>query len=106
MRLKIAIGFAAATIAIGGSMLSASAAVRESDRIGGISELTPHERQVVKDIDRERIGMTPRQREYHRGVIRDRLAELTPRERAHLRETFRRRLAGLTPLERGPSRGR
>jgi hypothetical protein len=107
MMRNIAIGLAVATVAIGGSMLSASAAGRESGWFGGIIGLTPHEREVLKEINRERVGeFTPHEREHYRGVIRDRLAELTPRERMHLKETFRQRLAELTPLERRRLKGR
>jgi hypothetical protein len=107
MMRNIAIGLAVATVAIGGSMLSASAAGREFDWFGGISGLTSHEHQVLKEIDRERVGeFTPHERERYRSAIRDRLAELTPHEQAHLRETFRQRLADLTPLERKRLKGR
>jgi hypothetical protein len=124
MMRNIAIGLAAATIAIGGSTLSASAlhgqkngvkdsmsyekehergriAGYESDRFDGISRLTPRERARIAGIIRERVAeLTPRERQHLLGGIRERLAELTPHERAHLKGVIRERLAELSPMER------
>lgn len=122
MMRSIAIGLAAATIALGGSTLSASALHGQKN---GMSEgsmsgsakthhyrsgtygyyegerLTPRERARARKIMREGFAeLTPREREHVRGAIRERLAGLTPRERAHLRRVVRHRLAELTPRER------
>jgi hypothetical protein len=127
MMRNIAIGLAAATIAIGGSTLSASAlhgqksgidkgsmsyeeerergriAGYEPDRFDGISRLTPREREHVRRIVREGVAeLTPRERAHLRGVIRERLAGL---ERERLRGDVRERLAELTPRERAHLRG-
>jgi hypothetical protein len=130
MMRNIAIGLAAATIAIGGSALSASAHYGqksgiskgaygfyegergrgritgyESNRLDGVS-LTPREREHVRRTMREGLAeLSPREREYLRGAIRERLAGLTPREREHLKGVVRERMAELTPRERAHLRG-
>jgi hypothetical protein len=128
MMRNIAIGLAAATIAIGGSTLGASALHGQKSSIskGGVSGtlkmprtygfygeererggLTPGEREHVRRIMREGFAeLTPREREHLRGAIRERLAGLTPREREHLRGVVRERFTELTPRERTYLRGR
>jgi hypothetical protein len=73
MMRSIAIGLAAATIAIGGSTLNASAHYGQESGIskGSMSRLTP------------------REREHLRAAVRERLAGLTPREREHLGASVR-----------------
>jgi FixJ family two-component response regulator len=121
MMRSIAIGLAAATIAIGSSALSASAhhgqksnisngSVSRSVKVGNYEEargrLTPREREHVRRIMREGFAeLTPRQREHLRGAIRERLAGLSRQEREHLRGVVRQRLAQLTPRERAYLRG-
>ena len=125
MMRNIAIGLAAATIAIGGSALSASALSGQQNGISkGMSgsvksqrfgprtygfydegrgnrsgELTPFQRERLRGIARELADLTPLQRERLRGIMRDRFAELTPIQRERLRG-IARQLADLTPLQR------
>ena len=84
MMRNIAIGLAAATIAIGGSTLSASALYGQESGIskGSMSQLTP--------LQRERL----------RGMVRERFAELTPLQRERIIRFVRARYEQLTPLER------
>lgn len=127
MMRSIAIGLAAAAIAMGGSTLSASALQGQKSGIsrGSMSRsvkpyrfgsrtygfyqeerLTPREREHARMVMRQGFAqLTPREREHLRGAIRERLAGLTPRERAHLRGVVRARLAELTPAERAYIRG-
>jgi hypothetical protein len=122
MMRNIAIGLAAATIVMGGSTLSALALHGQKSDIskGAVSRaikapnfrsrtygyeeergLTPREREHTRKIMREGYAeTTPREHEYFRGVMREHLAGLTPREGEHLARTMRERLAGLTPRER------
>jgi Spy/CpxP family protein refolding chaperone len=84
MMRYVAIGLAAATIAIGGSTLSASAVYGQESGISkGMSGSVQgkHGRAVT----RQRADLTPLQRERLKGIARERFAELTPRQRAHLR---------------------
>ncbi len=133
MMRNIAIGLAAATIAIGGSALSASAhygqqsgitkgnmsgsshsqrfaprtygfSDEERGRGDRFSEFGPSQREHVRGIARELAELTPLQRERLRGIMRERFAELTPLQREHLRG-IARRLADLTPLQRERVRG-
>jgi hypothetical protein len=133
MMRNIAIGLAAATIAIGGSALSASAhygqqsgiskgnmsGSAKSQRFGPStygfsdeergrgnrsSEFTPTERGHIGGIARELADLTPLQRERLRGIMRERFAELTPLQRERLRG-IARQLADLTPLQRERLRG-
>jgi Spy/CpxP family protein refolding chaperone len=129
MMHNIAIGLAAATIAIGGSALSASALYGQESGIGkgmsgsiqgehgrgapANSDLTPLQRERLKGIARERLAeLTPRQRadlrritgqladrERLRAITGGRYAELTWRQRARL-SRIARQLADLTPLQR------
>ena len=102
MMRNIAIGLAAATIAIGGSTLSASALSGQESGIskgsmsrsydeerggGKVTGYKPDRFDEVSRSDRDnRISrLTPLQRERLKGIARERLAELTPRQRAHLR---------------------
>jgi Spy/CpxP family protein refolding chaperone len=81
---SIAIGLAAATIAIGGTTLSVSALYgQESGITKGMSGSVQgeHGRRVA----RERADLTPLQRERLKGIARERFADLTPRQRRHLR---------------------
>ncbi len=130
MMRNIAVGLAAAAIAISGSTLSASAHYGQKSGVGsrtygyeeqrgrgGItgyelnrmergSPLTPGERERVRRIVREGFAeLTPREREHLRGAIRERIAGLTPSERAHVRRVVRERLAELTPRERAHVKG-
>jgi hypothetical protein len=124
MMRSIAIGLAAATIAIGGSTLSVSAHQGQMSNISkgsasrsvkahhigprtyGYSEeerggLTPREREHVRSVMHGVFSeLTPRQREHLRGAIRERVAGLTPREHEHLRGVLRERFSELTPRER------
>jgi hypothetical protein len=87
MMRNIAIGLAAATIAMAGSTLSASAHYGQESGIskGSMTRLAPREREHLRGIVHERLAeLTPREREHLRGIVRERLAELTPREREHL----------------------
>jgi hypothetical protein len=125
MMRNIAIGLAAATIAIGGSTLSASAlygqesGIRKGSMSGSVKSqrfgprtygfydeergrgLTPLQRERLRGTVRERFAeLTPLQRERLRGIVRERLAELTPLQRQRLRGMVRERFAELTPLQR------
>jgi hypothetical protein len=136
MMRNIAIGLAAATIAIGGSTLSASALsgqesgiskgsmsrsygsvagykpdrfdeVSRSDRGNRISRLTPLQRERLRGKVRERYAeLTPMQRERLRGMVRERFADLTPMQRERVRGFVRERLAELTPTQRERLRGK
>src|SRR5262252_1831575 len=133
MMRNIAIGLAAATIAIGCSALSASAlngqqsgiskgsmsGSANSDRFGPrtygfsdqgpgkrLSELTPGERERLREIARERLSeLTPGERARLRGNVRERISELTPLQRESLRGIVRERIAELTLLQRERLRG-
>jgi hypothetical protein len=114
MMRSIAIGLAAATIAMSGSTLSASPLHGHhksgiGPRTYGYYEqdrLTPREREHARRVMREGFAeLTPREREHLRGAIRERLAGLSPGERAHLRGIVRARIADLTPSERAYVRG-
>jgi hypothetical protein len=119
MMRNIMIGLAAATIAIGGSTLSASTLYgQESGKVAGykpdrfdeisrfdrgnrISRLTPMQRERLRGIVRERYAeLTPLQRERLRAKVRERYAQLTPMQRERLRTKVRERFADLTPLQR------
>jgi hypothetical protein len=110
MMRSIAIGLAAATIAIGSSTLSASAHQGQMSDIskGSASpSVKPHRfgPRTYGYYEEEQRHLTPREREHIRSVARKVFSELTPREREHLRGAFRQRLAGLTPGEREHLRG-
>jgi Protein of unknown function (DUF3106) len=113
MMRSIAIGLAAATIAMSGSTLSASPLHGHRSGIGPRTygfyqqeRLTPREREHARRIMREGFAeLTPREREHLRGAVRERLAGLSPSERAHLRGIVRARMADLTPSERAYVRG-
>ena len=112
MMRNIAIGLAAATIAIGGSTLSVSAlygqesgiskgSMSESVKSHRFSELTPTQRENLRGKVRERFSeLTPTQRERVREFVRERTAELTPMQRERLRGIVRERFADLTPMQR------
>jgi Protein of unknown function (DUF3106) len=125
MMRNIAIGLAAATIAIGSSTLSASAlsgqesGISKGNMSGSVKshrfgprtygfndeergrQLTPLQRERIKGIMRERFSeLTPLQRERIRGIVRERYAELTPLQRERIRGIVRERFAELTPLQR------
>jgi hypothetical protein len=101
MMRNIAIGLAAATIALGGSTLSASALYgKESGVSKGMSGSVQREHGRAREL----ADLTPLQRERLKGIAHERLAELTPRQRAHLRG-ITRQLADLTPLQRERLRG-
>jgi len=111
MMRNIAIGLAAATIAIGGSTLSASALHGQESGIskGSMSGSVKSHRfgpRTYGFYDEERgRGLTPLQRERLRGTVRERFAELTPLQRERLMGIVRERLAELTPLQRERLRG-
>ena len=106
MMRNIAIGLAAATIAIGGSTLSASALYGQESGIrkGSMSGSVKSQRfgpRTYGFYDEERgRGLTPLQRERLRGTVRERFAELTPTQRERVREFVRERIADLTPTQR------
>lgn len=123
MLRSIAIGLAAATIAMGGSTLIASSAPSgqqqsgiskgqshrgmsrsggaygyETEREGGIT------RSELNEVDRG-SNLSPRERDHVRSVVREGFAELSPREREYLRGAIRERIAELSPRERNHLRG-
>jgi Protein of unknown function (DUF3106) len=125
MMRNIAIGLAAATIAIGGSTLSASAGQESGINKGSTSgsvkshrteprtykeergrgnrfaELTPRARERLREIARERYGeLSPRQRERLKQIGHELYAELTPRQRERLSQVQRELYAELTPRQR------
>jgi Spy/CpxP family protein refolding chaperone len=89
MMRNVAIGLAAATIAIAGSTPSASALYDQQQ--SGISKSMsgPVQGEHGRRVAREVADLTPLQRERLKGIARERLAELTPRQRAHLRRITR-----------------
>src|SRR5215470_9034593 len=108
MMRNIAIGLAAATIAIGGSTLSASAlsgqesGISKGSMSGSVAGYKPDRFDEVYRSDRgNRISqLTPLQRERLKGIARERLAELTPRQRERLRQIMRERYEPLGPYGR------
>jgi hypothetical protein len=127
MMRNIAIGLAAATIAIGGSTLSVSALYgqesgiskgsmsgsvkshrfgsriynEERGRVDRFAELTPRQRERLRQIARERYAeLTQRQRERLTEIGRELYAELTPRQRERLSQIERELYAELTPRQR------
>jgi hypothetical protein len=90
MMRNIAFGLAAATIAIGGSTLSASALYGQESGIskGSMSGSVKSQRfgpRTYGFYDEERgRGLTPLQRERLRGMVRERFAELTPLQRERI----------------------
>ena len=103
MMRNIAIGLAAATIAIGGSTLSVSALSGQESGIskGSMSESAKSHRfgprtYGFNEEERGRSNrfgdLTPTQRERLRGMVRERFAELTPKQRERVREFVRERL--------------
>ena len=121
MMRNIAIGLAAATIAIGGSTLSASALSGQESGIskgsmsrsyeerggGSVAGYKPDRFDEVSRPERgNRISqLTPMQREHLRGIVRERFADLTPMQRERVRGFVRERLAELTPTQRERLRG-
>jgi hypothetical protein len=127
MMRNIAIGLAAATIAIGGSTLGVSALYGQESGIGKgsmsgsakshhfgqrtyneergrgnhFAELTPRARERLRESARERDAeLTPRQRERLTEIGRALYAELTPRQRERLSRVQRELYAELTPRQR------
>ena len=119
MMRKIAIGLAAATVAIGGPTLTASALQSQSMESGIISKgsASPSTKshrfgpRTYGFYDEERGSgnrfseLTPLQRERLRGMARERFSELTPLQRERLRGMARERFSELTPLQRERLRG-
>jgi Protein of unknown function (DUF3106) len=122
MMRNIMIGLAAATIAIGGSTLSASALSGQESGIskGNMSRSYDEERgrgkvagykpdrfdEVSRSDHGNRISrLTPMQRERLREMVRERFADLTPMQRERVRGFVRERLAELTPTQRERLRG-
>jgi hypothetical protein len=114
MMRNIAIGLAAATVAIGGSTLTASAVYGQASSIseGGMSEpaksrrfaeITPMRHERFRGIVGERFAdLTPMQRERIGAFVRQRFAELTPRsmQPERLRGIVRERFADFSPMQR------
>ena len=111
MMRDIAIGLAAATIAIGGSTLSVSALYGQESGIskGSMSGSVKSHRfgpRTYGFYDEERgrgnrfAELTPTQRERLRGIVRERFAELTPLQRERLSRFVLGRYERLSPLER------
>jgi len=135
MMRNIAIGLAAATIAIGGSTLSASALYGQESGIskesmsrsvkshrfgprtygfygeergrGKVAEYKPDRFDEISRFDRgNRISrLTPLQRVRLKAKVRERYAELTPLQRERLRGIVRERFADLSPMQRERIRG-
>src|SRR5215470_16752715 len=122
MMRNIAIGLAAATIAIGGSTLSASALSGQESGISkgsmspsydeerGRGGVAGYKRDRFDEVSRSDRGnrisqLTPLQRERLKGKVRERYAELTPTQRERLRGIVRERFAELTPTQRERLRG-
>jgi hypothetical protein len=125
MMRKIAIGLAAATIAIGGPTLSASALHSQSmkgpiskgsasqstesrprtygssgERRGGrIAGYEPDRFDTISRFDRGH-RFTPLEGERFSRIVRERYAELSPLERERLSRFVRERFGELTPLQR------
>ncbi len=108
MMRDIAIGLAAATIALGGSTLSASALYGQENSMSGsvkghrFTELTPTQRKHLRGIVRQHFAhLTPMQRERIGEFVRQRFAELTPRsmQRERLRAIVRERFTDLSPMQ-------
>jgi hypothetical protein len=114
MMRKIAIGLAAATVAIGGPTLTASALQSQSMESGIISKgsaspSTNSHRfgpRTYGFYDEERGSgnrfseLTPLQRERLRGMVRERFSELTPLQRERINRFVLGRYERLSPLER------
>ena len=114
MMRKIAIGLAAATVAIGGPTLTASALQSQSMESGIISKgsespSTKSHRfgpRTYGFYDEERGSgnrfseLTPLQRERLRGIVRERFSELTPVQRERINRFVLGRYERLSPLER------
>ena len=82
---NIAIGLAAAIIAIGGSTLSVSALYAQESGISKVS--------MSGSVKSERYTeLTPLQRERLRGKVRERFADLTPPQRERIKEFVRERI--------------
>jgi hypothetical protein len=97
MMRNIAIGLAAATVAIGGSTLTASAVYGQASSISqeGMSE--PAKRHRFAEI-------TPMRHEHFRGIVAERFADLTPMQRERIGAFVRQRFAELTPRSMQPER--
>jgi Spy/CpxP family protein refolding chaperone len=107
MMRSIAIGLAAATIAIGGSTLSVSALHGQESGIskGSMSGSVKGHQFGTRTYNEERghgnrAELTPRARERLREIARERYAELTPRQRERLTRIGRELYSGLTPRQR------
>jgi hypothetical protein len=97
MMRNIAIGLAAATVAIGGSTLTASAVYGKASSIGegGTSERAKSHRFAE---------ITPTQHERFGGTVGERFADLTPMQRERIGAFVRQRFAELTPRSMQPER--
>jgi hypothetical protein len=113
MMRNVAIGLAAATIAIGGSTLSAStlygpeSGISKGSMSGSVkshfADLTPMQRERIGEFVRQRFAeLTPRsmQGERLRGIVRERFSDLSPVQHARISRFVRARYEQLTPLER------
>jgi Spy/CpxP family protein refolding chaperone len=108
MMRNIAIGLAAATIAIGCSTLSVSALYGQEKGIskGSMSGSAKSQHFGRRTYNEERgrgnrfAELTPRARERLREIARERYTELTPRQRERLTEIGRELYSGLTPRQR------
>jgi Protein of unknown function (DUF3106) len=97
MMRNIAIGLAAATVATGGSTLTASAVYGQASSTseGGMSG--PAKSRRFAEI-------TPMQHERFRGIVGERFADLTPMQRERISRFVRQRFAALTPRSMQPER--
>jgi hypothetical protein len=113
MMRNMAIGLAAAAIAVGASTLSAESGVgkgsmgwyvtgdRVAPRTHGLAGLTPHQRIHLRAILGERYErLSPPERERLMAIAREHVAGLTPHERMRLKANAREHVAGLSPRER------
>jgi hypothetical protein len=112
MMRRLAIGLAAATVAIGCSTLSVSALYGQERGIGKgnvsgfvkshrTTDLTPLRRKRLWGTVGERFAnLTPLQRERLRGTVRERFHDLTPLQRERITRFVRAYYEQLTPLER------
>jgi hypothetical protein len=113
MMRNVAIGLAAASIAIGGSTLSASAlyghesSISKGSMSGSVkshfADLTTMQRERISEFVRQRFAeLSPRsmQGERLRRIVRERFSDLSPMQHERISRFVRARYEQLTPLER------
>jgi hypothetical protein len=108
--MRIAIGLAAVSIAMGGWTLSVSALYGQESGISKGSLTGSVESHHFHDpLQRKRLwgtvgqrfaNLTPLRRERLRGTVRERFQDLTPLQRERIIRLVRPRYEQLTPLER------